>query len=179
MQLRNTQTKYGIITKCLHWVVLLLVANQYFLMYRKDYFPKNDPQILQYILLHKSFGITLFVLGLLFVIWRFMNKKPSYPSLMHRWEKVLAKTVQTLLYLIIIIMPLSGLIMSQASGKPTAWFGHIMPTIFPTNKLLASIAYTTHIYLSNIALGIVILHVLGALKHLLTPNDNVMRRMMA
>lgn len=178
MQIKNSAQNYGVIAKTLHWLTMLIFATQYFLVYRKEYFPKDSPEQLQYMLLHKSFGFTFLFIGIFFFIWALLNTKPSYPAYMKKWEQNLAKLTRYILYLIIITMPITGTVMSQASGRVIYWFGHAVPMFMPVNKLVAGIAYNIHTYTGTAAMGIIVLQIIGALKHLITPNDNVVKRML-
>ena len=54
MPLINTQKKWGLVTKLLHWGFFILFCAQYFLVYRREYFANNAPEKTQYILLHKQ-----------------------------------------------------------------------------------------------------------------------------
>ncbi len=178
MQIKNSTQKYGVITKTLHWITMLFFAIQYFLVYRREYFPKDAPEKLQYILLHKSFGFTFLFIGIVFFLWAILNAKPIYPAFMQKWEQNLAKLTRYILYLIIIIMPISGTIMSQTGGKVIYWFGHAVPMFLPLNKVVSGIAYNIHTYTGTAAMGIIVLHMIGAIKHLITPNDSVVKRIL-
>ena len=68
MALANTKKEFGTLTKLLHWTIFALFVVQYFLVYRREYFPKNSPEKIQYILLHKSFGLCVLFLAVLMIM---------------------------------------------------------------------------------------------------------------
>lgn len=177
MRYKNTYNSYGIITKRLHALIAILFISQFVLVYWRDYFSDDKVFNIQLILLHKSIGFTLLFLGIFFVFWRLINIKPDYPNLMLRWEIILAKATQHSLYLIILLMPISGLVMSMMGGHGIKWFGYAVPNFLPINKSIASIAHETHEYLSYLIIFLFILHTMGALKHYFINKNNIVRRM--
>lgn len=177
MTLKNNYQSFGTITKLLHLIISILFIVQFVLVYWRDYVSNANPLNMQLIMLHKSFGFTLLFLGLFFIIWRLFNVKPLYPLHMAKWEKFLANTTHYLLYLTILIMPLTGVMMSFLSGRGIKWFGLAVPNYFNIDKELAGLFYSGHVWLSYAIIGLVILHVAGALKHYYLSSDNVMQRM--
>ncbi|MBL4647426.1 MAG: cytochrome b/b6 domain-containing protein [Gammaproteobacteria bacterium] len=113
-------------------------------------------------------------------MWRFVNPKPEWPDTMSLAERLAARLVHGLLYLLILIVPISGWIMSTAAGYSPSfwgWFTLAMPGI-PYSKALAMTAnqiHTTAIWVLGI---LIILHLLAALKHHFINKDNILKRMM-
>lgn len=177
MQYKNTSSNYGIVTKVCHLLIALLFVVQFILVYWRDYVPQINPLNLQLILLHKSIGFTLLFIGLFFIVWRFLNTKPKFPSDMARWEVILATATHHTLYLTILLMPLSGTLMSFLGGRGLKWFGVNIPSIFPVNKELAGLIYKGHELMSYVIIALVVLHIGGALKHHYLDKNEVLTRM--
>ena len=78
MSLTNTPSKFGSITKYFHWLTLIGFIGQFYLVYRREYFPKGSQIKLDYILWHKAIGITMLALGILFILWHHLNKRPNF-----------------------------------------------------------------------------------------------------
>jgi cytochrome b561 len=176
MTLKNTPQKFGSLTKLLHWTIFILFMVQYFLVYRREYFPKGSPEKLQYILLHKSFGVCLFVLAFVMLLWRHAGTRPALSS-QSKAELLLAKTTHFLLYVCMLAFPLTGIAMSMFGGKGVAVFGFALPNPVQKNEALGGIFYNSHVWISYLVMGLVGLHVLGALYHHFYRKDNVLRRM--
>jgi cytochrome b561 len=76
MQLRNSTSRYGWVSMCLHWGVALAVYGMFALglwMVGLDYYDtwrKAGPD------LHKSIGLVIFLFMLLRVVWRFVSPPP-------------------------------------------------------------------------------------------------------
>lgn len=178
MTLKNTSNSYGSLTKLLHLFTALFFVVQFILVYWRENVPKSEPLNLQLILLHKSIGFTLLFTGIFFIIWRFLNTKPKYPESMARWETILATATHHSLYLVILLMPLTGTLMSFLGGRGLTWFGYDIPNFFTVNEAAAGFIYNNHVLLSYVVIGLVVLHVTGALKHYFIDNDGVLERMM-
>ena len=180
MPITNSSSRYGIITKILLWAIAVLFFLQIYWIYMKSYwFEKGSKQgILYLVYYHKSTGVILMGLGTLFILWKLINKKPSLPRGMPAYEVFLAKLTHFILSTVIIVMPLSGILMSMGSGKAIKVFNiWVVPQLIDKNKIIASNAHAAHEWCSYVVLIAVGLHVLAALKHHFIDKDNILKRM--
>lgn len=178
MTLQNSTERFGALTKLLHWTIFILFLGQYFLVYRREYFPKDSPEKLQYILLHKSIGVVLLLLAFFMLAWRHVGQRPL-PLNGNSLERYLAKITHILLYLCMLIMPLSGILMSLYAGYSVSVFGLFnLPFALTKNEALGNVMYTTHVWTSYAVIGLVSLHVLAALFHHFVRKDKVLTRML-
>jgi cytochrome b561 len=179
MGLKNTTEKFGSLTKLLHWVIFGLFVLQYFLVYRREYFPKESAEKLQYMLLHKSIGVCLLVIALVMLLWRHAGTRPTMPKQMSGLEAGLARFIHLLLYIVMLVMPISGILMSMFGGYNISVFGwYTLPMLFQKNEALGNIMYTTHVWSSYAIIGLVGLHALAALYHHFIKHDNILKRML-
>lgn len=177
MQLTNSRERFGLITKVLHWSIFALFVVQYFLVYRREYFADKSPEKLQYILLHKSFGVVVLCLALFMIVWRHLGKRPLYPT-GHPIKQIISKLTHVGLYLSMLFMPITGILMSLYSGRAISVFGWFtIPADLEKNKALAENLYNAHVIISYVVIGLVILHVLGALYNHIIEKNNVLKRM--
>ncbi|MCD6046984.1 MAG: cybB [Gammaproteobacteria bacterium] len=176
MEIKNDSQHYGIVEKILHWLMALLIILMLSVSFFFDDFSKTTKSTL--IGTHKLIGMSIFLLAIIFLIWKKINIKPAFPENMPRWQTFLARFVHHLLMLAIIIMPLAGWIMSTAAGKPPK-IGTIalnFPGI-PLDKTLSGFCWNIHLIVAWLLIGLISLHVLGALKHALIDKDGILRRM--
>lgn len=178
MALANTSEKFGSLTKLLHWSIFVLFVTQFFLVYYRETLPDNSPTSLQFILLHKSLGVCIFPLAILMILWRQVGKRPIMPINMSNLEILLAKITHFLLYLSMLVMPLTGYLMSSFSGYGVALFGWKLPNPFIKNEALAGIFHEIHEIASFVIIGLVSLHILAALYHHFVRKDNILKRML-
>lgn len=129
-----------------------------------------------YFNLHKSFGITLLVLIVLRIVWRFIHKPPVPLDSWKAWERRLSGLSHKALYVLMIVMPLSGIIMSAYGKYSVKWFGVVLIEGMD-NKPIREFFLTVHEISAWILLGLIALHVVGALKHWVIDRDDTMRRM--
>lgn len=178
--LKNTASAYGWLTKLLHWVVALAVFAQLFFIYNVEALPKEDPVRGQWLMLHKSTGFLLFWLALAFVLWRLINRKPDWPVTMQAWQKKLANLVHFGLYTFIIVMPLSGMLMTFFKGYSINYYNlfTIKPSFITPSETLGNVFAGIHGISGPILVTLVALHILGALVHHFYYKDNVLKRML-
>jgi cytochrome b561 len=178
MPFKNTSEKFGSLTKFLHWIIFILFVVNYYLVYRREYFPKDTNEKLQYLLLHKSLGICVLVLAFIMLIWRKVGTRPSMPSTMSLVEQKAANYMHILLYISMFIMPLSGILMSMFGGYPIGFFGLFkLPMLFAKNEAIGGVLYTTHVWSSYVIIALVSGHALAAFYHHFVKKDDVLKRM--
>ena len=130
-----------------------------------------------YFNLHKSIGITLLGLIVIRILWRITHNPPALLTSYKAWERKLSTSAHHLLYLLMVLVPLSGLIMSVAGKYGVKWFGlDFIAGI--ENKPIREIFHETHEIAGLIFLAIIVLHILGALKHKFIDKDETMQRML-
>jgi cytochrome b561 len=128
---------------------------------------------------HKSFGLLVLFLMVFRVYFIFKDGRPNLPNKLPFWERKLARFVQYSFYFVLILMPLSGWIMSTAEGYIPSFFG-IDNFAFPgieKNKEIAHFFKESHYYLAWIIGGLIVLHIMGNLKHLFINKDGIVGRM--
>ncbi|MEO8019046.1 MAG: cytochrome b [Pseudomonadota bacterium] len=178
MTFRNTKHSWGSLAKALHWIIVLLIINQWVIAERADALP-NGLAKLQALGLHKSFGMTVLMLAVIRLAWRFMNPTPDLAAETKPWERMLARLSHSLLYALIFAMPLSGWLMSSAKNFPVSWF-----KLFQFPDLVAPSEQTFHQMLDlhhllfKILVGVALLHIAGAMKHHFYDKNDVLKRML-
>jgi cytochrome b561 len=119
MSNRNTIQDYGRVARWIHWVTALLFLLAYCAVYYRHWFTeKQTPENMLALQLHLSAGISVGVIVLLRIIWRFMNIQPAFePAPL--WQQRLAHIAHYLLYAVMVVMPLTGYI---GTGVATEFF---------------------------------------------------------
>lgn len=178
MALKNTTTRYGSVAKFFHWIVALAVIALLIVGFLMGGI--HDKALkMQVVNLHKLIGVAVLLLMLCRLGWRLVNVQPGYPTSTPAWERKAARGVHDLLYLALILMPLSGWIMSTAAGKAPhlgAWL-LTLPGI-SQSKTLAHFCNNAHSVLAWIIITAVSVHLLAALKHHFIDKNNVLIRML-
>ncbi|MCY1404824.1 Cytochrome b561 [compost metagenome] len=179
MQLRNSNSRYGLISITLHWGIALAVFGLFALglwMVGLDYYDpwrKDAPD------LHKSIGLMLLAFMLLRLVWRFLSPPPPAPASHGALTKLGAKLGHGLLYIGLFAVMISGYLISTADGVGIPVFGFFeVPAVISGLPDQADVAGAVHFYL---AWGLVIfagIHAVAALKHHFVDRDATLTRML-
>lgn len=176
MSLLNTTTSFGSVSKFFHWIVFILLFFMIIFGYFLDDVPKDYQGVAYNI--HKLTGLLILVLMVLRGVWALFNAKPELPRDYPRWQQLAARASHSLLYLLVIAMPLAGWIGASAAGRPPHLgdWKIIFPAI-PQDKTLVEAAFNVHGILAIAIIVLVAIHILAALYHHFILQDNVLRRM--
>lgn len=129
---------------------------------------------------HKEIGILVLELGILRIIWRVYNVIPSLPAHMSGFEKFAARSAHLIFYGFIIALPLTGWLMSSASGLTVSFFGvFLLPNLIGPNPEIIHTLAEVHSWLGYCLIGLIVLHTAAALKHHFINKDDVLRRMIS
>lgn len=168
MKITNTTEQYGFIHQIFHWLMAGLVIYALYLGLIKHDIP-----------LHKMLGISVLLLVLPRLLWRKANTEPQMPISMKTTQKKLAQAAHWLLYVMMIVMPLAGWVMSNSAGYPVSVWGWFdMPVLVEKNKEIRHLAGEVHEWGGWILLGLIVAHVLAALQHQFILKDGLMWRML-
>ena len=161
----------------LHWLIALAVIVQFCWGWWMQGIPKQPPGIrADAFNLHKSVGMTIFMLMSVRLLWRWRHPPPAFPP-MPRWQAGLAHVVHATLYAVLLLHPLSGYLGSVFSGYPVKFFGMTLPAWGHNDPALKNFFSASHFVTSWVLLAAVALHVAGALKHALIDRDGLLSRM--
>lgn len=178
MPIRNTKRSWGSVSKTLHWLVVLLIINQWVIAQRAESLPLGMAKI-EALAWHKSFGLTVLMLAVVRLVWRWLNPVPDLTHETRPWERVLARVSHVLLYVLIFALPLSGWLMSSAKNFPVSWFKLVQfPDLVEPNERLFRFMQDAHGMLFGALVVVALLHVAGALKHHFIDRNDVLRRML-
>lgn len=178
MQLRNSPNSYGAVAKLLHWGILALIIAQYVMAETADEMA-DGPEKLGVITNHKSVGMLILLLVLARIGWKFANRGLPPPVPMARPQQIAAAAGHGLLYLLLLVLPFSGWLMSSAAGYPPAFFGLFeFPALIGSNHDLHETLEDVHETLFNAVVVLAVLHALAAVYHHFWMKDDTLRRML-
>jgi cytochrome b561 len=175
---KNQPARYTTVAQLLHWVIAALIVTQFALAWTADDLPLGMHK-LALLARHKSVGMTVFMLAILRLLWRFKNPPPELPAGMTLIERTLARATHIAFYVLLFAMPITGWTMSSAKNYSVSWFGlFTWPNLVAPNDTAFNILKSTHDYLSYALFAIAVLHILAALKHHFWNKDDVFLRML-
>lgn len=128
--------------------------------------------------IHKSVG--LIVLGLipLRLLWYIKNTLPELPSDLPRWQLAASKGMYHALYLMMVVLPVTGLSMSLYGGYPVGFFQFFTIAAFEKAPGIAGTMKWVHETGGYVLAAFVSVHILAALYHHFVRRDNILKRML-
>ena len=171
-------TQYTTTAKFLHWLMALALTAVFALgIYMHDL--PFSPMKLKLYSWHKWAGVCLFALIFIRLAWRVAHRPPALPEHMKGLERLIAHGGHHLLYLLMILIPLSGWLMSSAKGFQTVLFGVLpLPDLLEKNEALGELLQQLHMGLNLFFALVVIGHAAAAIKHHFIDKDDVLTRML-
>jgi cytochrome b561 len=171
----NENSRYSRVAQWLHWVIAIMVIGNIVGGIFHDAIGKQFPVMP----IHKAVGITVLALTLVRIGWRLTHAAPPLPARMPGWEKGLARFSHLFFYILLLLVPLSGWIMTSAGTRPLTWFGLFdIPKWSVTKDDMIVELSRTHGAMGLAFAALAILHIAAALRHHYILRDNVMRRML-
>jgi cytochrome b561 len=170
--------RYTNVAVTLHWLIAALVVTQLILGWWMIDIPKQPVGVRAFWFnLHKSIGMTIALLVVVRIIWRFRHPAPPLPPTVPAWQRRAAATSHVLLYACLLGMPLVGFLGSTFSGYPIKYFGLTLPQWGFKSASLKDFFSAVHLSLAWVFMTLITLHAGAALKHLLHNRDGVFWRM--
>jgi cytochrome b561 len=179
--LRNREDSYGSVAILIHWTIAALFVGQMLLGLAPRWIESMSLQftVIQW---HKSVGFLVLALAALRLLWAGANRWPRRPPSLRQDEWLAAKTVQALLYLLMLAVPLTGWALVSTSTLRIPSFAFdvaVMPDIPMARSDAAEDFWrVTHQWLAYATAAIATGHMLAALHHHFWLRDGVLRRML-
>jgi len=192
MSSTNTFSSYGSVTKAFHWLTALLIftalplgwiSNNLAHAIYDPTIPTTEADIAaasQLFSLHKTVGVTVFVVALARILWAMTQTKPGLLNAENKPEAFAAEIVHWMLYASLVLVPLTGWTHHAAAEgfAPILWpFGQNLPFV-PKSAYLAEVTAGLHWLFIWVLVGSLALHIMGALKHHVVDKDSTLRRML-
>lgn len=170
-------TSYDATSKMLHWLIAALAFSQLALGKFFDVDAEESAGVFTW---HTTLGLLVLVLMLARVGWRLSHAAPPPPANAPPWQNKLGAAMHGLLYVLLLVLPLSGWLLASAEGDAVSFIGLFdIPALpVPAGEEAEDFLEETHELLGNALLVLAGLHVLAGLKHHYVDRDDVLRRML-
>ena len=176
---RSDDRQYSGFAKLLHWLTALTVVGMFALglwMMELSYYDswyRTAPDI------HKSIGIALALVTLIRLVYKFAMPEPGALSGHSPLVRVAAKVAHSAIYVLLLVMFVSGYLITTAKGEPLVVFGGYLEisSVFSGVDNLEDKAGEVHEIAAFTLIGLAILHALAALKHHFIDRDDTLLRM--
>jgi cytochrome b561 len=175
----NSKTSWGWPARTLHWlgavIILVLLAHGWWMTHMT---PRPD-RLANYAW-HAALGYDFMVLIVLRLIWRWLNPVPELPVDSKAWERLAAHTAHWSLYVLMLVVSVTGWLVATTFRVPITkdLLGIDLPAIVTTvERPVRQLIEGSHMVLAYVLAAIVVVHIMGALRHHLFKRNDVLRRM--
>ena len=176
MPLMNTPAGYGIVSRLFHWIMALAIVIVFGLgvwMVRLDY---QSPYYTAAPDFHRSLGILLLIALIARFAWRMINSRPADPELTV-FEKRSSHAVHLAFYPLILLLTVSGYLISSANGEAVGVFHWFTVPAVVRQPGLEDQAGLAHRWIAYGTMALALVHTMAALKHHVIDKSQVLSRM--
>lgn len=179
--------RYSKLAVVLHWLIAIGIFCNLYIGLGFDDLPKD--QVAAAVALHKSIGISVLGLVALRLLWRVGHTPPAPLASLKPAERGISVGTHHLLYLLMVLIPLSGWVMDAAwkgaATHPFVLFGTVPFFHLPLfggmddagRKHADDLLGAVHAISAKVLMAALVLHVLGALKHQFIGHEKMLQRM--
>ena len=161
----------------LHWVSALLIVGMIVLGYTMVTVAPQTPLRGPLFNLHKSFGLVVFALTVIRIVWRATHRPPALPAVLPRWNRVVAQATHTGLVVVLLAHITAGYVMSEFGKYGIQFFGMPLPRWGRDVPAIREAALNLHHVMAVILVALLLLHIGGAVRHLFSGNGPLLKRM--
>ena len=179
MQLRNSQSHYGLITLSFHWLTVALVIVAWALGTFGDDFPRGPARVAA-LFVHNTAGLALMVLILARLAWRVGDPPPGpEPTFLGVWGDHAGLIAHYALYLLLVAVPVVGVVLQFARGDALPIFGlYDVASPWAADRAFSRSVKGLHELLANALMALAALHAVAALVHHWVLRDRTLLRML-
>lgn len=172
--------RYTAFARGLHWTTAALMAVIIVLGLYLGWGPE-PPEATKMLIynIHESTGLLVLVLTLVRFAWRQANPPPPLDPALPAVQRFAAHANHAGLYVLMVAMPLSGFLATNAWGFPLTWYGLIpIPSPIGRSEAWAPVLQAVHNWSALLIVLFIAVHVAAALYHHLVRRDDTLRRML-
>ncbi|HEA25682.1 MAG TPA: cytochrome b [Ectothiorhodospiraceae bacterium] len=176
MELQMTALRYNNLSVILHWVVAAMLILALFMgITSLEQLSNSDPEKIGALRGHMIIGFLITAFMIVRLIAKLKSVNPPHMTTGSALQNKIGVSVHNILYLLVIVMGLSGLGIAILAGIPDVILGVEGATLPETfDELLPR---SVHGAVAKLLILLVSLHVIAALYHQIFLKDNIMARM--
>jgi cytochrome b561 len=165
-------------TRLLHWLTVGLITLVFVLAFSIDLATSrvSHTALLQ---LHRSFGVTVWAVTLVRLVWRQFARFPNWPTDMPQPMRLAAQGSEYALYALLLAQPILGLLQTNARGdRVDLFFLGQLPALIGQDRPLARQLLVVHEAVGFLLLSLIALHISAALFHHFWRRDDTLAAML-
>jgi cytochrome b561 len=171
--------RYPATSRWLHWLTAAMITVIIPLGIWIKYFePANEAFKLRLYNIHESLGVIVFVIVLIRLLNRYLNPPPPLPAGTPAVIRVAAHVNHWALYALLVLMPITGFLATNAWGFPLSVFGVLpLPVPLGKNEEIAKILSLLHWCGAIAIISLIFGHLAGVIYHTFIRRDGLLQRM--
>ena len=171
--------RYTAPARWLHWLTAAMVTVIIPLgLWIKYFEPANEAFKLRLYNIHESLGVIVFVTVLVRIVYRYRNPPPPLPADTPAIIRFAARVNHIGLYALLVLMPITGFLATNAWGFPLSIFGVLpMPVPLEKNEEIAKVLSFVHWCGAITIILLIVAHLGGVIYHTFIRRDRLIRRM--
>lgn len=176
----KSSASFGAVSRFNHWLGALLFGGMLIVGFYLAYSGIEGEARAPVMGMHRATGTVLLLFALWRIWWRIRQGFPSPMAGVPAWQVTLSRVTHWGLILAMLAMPVSGVfMMSLLGGRPIDLYGIVNIEPIMTIEGIRPIGRQIHGIAAFAFTGLIGLHILGALKHLLIDKDGTVQRMLS
>jgi cytochrome b561 len=177
-------SRYGAVAMTLHWLIAAAIILNIIVVLTAP--EGRTPLHMAMMSFHMALGLTVLVLSILRLVWRWLNPAPPPPQGLAPWMRIAGAATHHTLYFLMIAIPLAGWLMVSVNHFTPSWFGlFAWPAIPGFGGLDKAASHgwhetfeTIHVVLGWAMIILIPAHIVAGLYHHVLRKDNVLLRML-
>ncbi len=176
---RNSTVAWGWPSILMHWVgaaiIFLLLAHGWWMTHLAP-----RPERLANYAGHAALGYDFLALLVVRLAWRWLNPVPALPAGLKPWERYAAHLGHAGLYVLMFAATIVGWALAGTGRAPLQkdLFGFTVPSIYTSaSRAVHEQLEDSHRILAYFLAVLVVVHILGALRHHFVKRSTILRRM--
>jgi cytochrome b561 len=172
------RSRYSTGAMIFHWIIAISVIVTWRIVETAEHATDADKSY--WMDHHKALGITILVLTVARLMWRFTHPVPPMSAAIAKWQRALARSVHIIFYVLLIGLPIGAWLATSYFGRGVDMWGLFTVPVLPVGNSpeMGKSIIGLHKTGGEILIYLVGLHILGALKHTFWDKDGTLFKML-
>ncbi len=169
---------YNRVQRGLHWLMAAAIMTAIIIGFIAAYLPSGQEPRKFLLEIHKSLGFTILTLLVLRVISRVAFGEPPFRQPLDRLTRAASHAAHAALYVLMLVMPITGYVYSASAGASLPWFGLFQwPRLLPVDHDRSAMGRLLHDRAAWLITGVILVHLAAVAFHHWMKRDEVLSRM--
>ena len=176
---KNTESRYGLVTKLLHWSIAALILGLVWLGWYMSDLTDSDAWYNDSLVWHEALGMVVLALGVAQTGWALYSRPPANLMALKQWERIAAIVNRDALRTMVWLIPFTGYLVSTSTGEGIVLWGLLtVPSLGILEGDVRGLVIEIHYWCGYGVVVLVLVHAAAAFKHQFIDRDGMLRRIL-